>query len=81
MACGTPVIALRAGGALETIVEGVTGEFFDQQTVESLQNDLEHYNTRVYYSEKIREHALKFDNLVFQKKIKVFVESKYENRT
>lgn len=35
-AAGKPVIAYRAGGALETVVEGKTGFFFDQQTAGSL---------------------------------------------
>ncbi len=35
-ACGTPVVAYRRGGALETIVENETGVFFDSQTEESL---------------------------------------------
>jgi len=29
-ACGTPVLARRAGGALDTVIEGVTGAFFDE---------------------------------------------------
>ncbi len=35
-ACGLPVLAFRAGGALDTVVEGATGAFFDAQTPESL---------------------------------------------
>jgi len=35
-ASGRPVIAYRAGGALETILENQTGVFFDDQSVESL---------------------------------------------
>jgi glycosyltransferase involved in cell wall biosynthesis len=35
-AAGKPVIAFRAGGALETVIEGVTGLFFDEQTPEAL---------------------------------------------
>lgn len=36
LACGTPVVARRAGGALDFIREGQTGAFFDQPTPESL---------------------------------------------
>jgi glycosyltransferase involved in cell wall biosynthesis len=36
MAHGKPVLALRRGGALETVVEGVTGEFFDDPIPEAL---------------------------------------------
>ena len=35
-ACGKPVIAFAAGGALDSIVEGVTGEFFRKPTAQSL---------------------------------------------
>ncbi len=35
MASGAPVIAYRAGGALDTVAEGVSGVFFDEATVES----------------------------------------------
>ncbi len=35
-ACGLPVAAFRAGGALDTVVDGVTGALFDEPTPESL---------------------------------------------
>jgi glycosyltransferase involved in cell wall biosynthesis len=35
-ACGLPVVARRAGGALESVVDGVTGAFFDEDSVEGL---------------------------------------------
>lgn len=35
-ACGCPVVAFRAGGALDTIVDGVNGVFFDKQGVDDL---------------------------------------------
>lgn len=77
-ACGTPVIAYRAGGALETVKEGITGEFFDQQTSESLKKVIEHFDTSMYRSEVIREHALQYDKKIFQERIKNFVEEKYK---
>ena len=40
MAAGKPVLALRDGGALETIIEGKTGEFFDAPIIELLVNIL-----------------------------------------
>jgi glycosyltransferase involved in cell wall biosynthesis len=76
--CGTPVIAYRAGGALELVKEGVTGEYFDQQTPESLKQKLLHFDPAQYQSQTIREFAKQFDKLVFQKKIKEFVENKYQ---
>src|SRR5439155_13122829 len=35
-ACGTPVIAFGRGGATETVVDGVSGLFFNEQTADSL---------------------------------------------
>jgi glycosyltransferase involved in cell wall biosynthesis len=53
-ASGRPVIAYRAGGALETVVEGRTGWFFDAQTPESLMPVLE----RVAVDMSLRAHDL-----------------------
>ena len=36
MSCGTPVIAAKNSGARESVKEGITGEFFDKPTKESL---------------------------------------------
>lgn len=35
-ACGLPVVAFRAGGALDTVIDGETGAFFDVQTPEAV---------------------------------------------
>jgi glycosyltransferase involved in cell wall biosynthesis len=75
--CGTPVIAFRAGGVLETIKEGITGEFFDRQSAESLKKVLKDFDPAKYNPHIIREHAQKFDKKIFQEKIKQFVEEKY----
>jgi len=45
-ASGRPVLALRAGGALETIRENSTGIFFNEQTAESLIEAVETFETR-----------------------------------
>jgi glycosyltransferase involved in cell wall biosynthesis len=77
-ACGTPVIAYRAGGSLETIIEGETGEFFDKQTVESLEIVLKNFNSSKYDRLKIRTNGLKFDKKIFQKNIKGFIEQRFQ---
>src|SRR5258708_433554 len=79
-ACGTPVIAYGKGGALETIKEGITGEFFSEQTKESLVEKLKSFNDEKYNAQTIRENALQYDKKNFQRKIKDFVEGKYANR-
>jgi glycosyltransferase involved in cell wall biosynthesis len=42
-ACGTPVIAYGKGGALETVIDGKTGVFFRDQTVDSIREALERF--------------------------------------
>lgn len=74
MASGRPVIAYGEGGALESVVAGVTGEFFAEQTVESLVAVLKNFDAAKYDPQKIRAHAMKFDVEIFKEKIKEIVE-------
>jgi glycosyltransferase involved in cell wall biosynthesis len=57
MACGRPVIAFAGGGALETVVAGRTGEFFDRQTPESLAAAVRAFDPSAYDPAAIRSHA------------------------
>lgn len=77
MACGKPVLAFGSGGALETVIPGVTGELFYEPTVDSLEAAMAKMllNKHLYSPRKIREHAEKFDRSVFEKKIKQFVKN------
>lgn len=72
-AAGTPVIAYRAGGALDTVVEGITGEFFDKQTVQSLSSVLKSFNYKLYNRTDLLENAQKFSNDNFHKRVKEIV--------
>ncbi|MEX1052136.1 MAG: glycosyltransferase [Patescibacteria group bacterium] len=74
MASGRPVVAYGEGGALESVVPGVTGEFFAEQTVESLVEVLKNFNPAKYDSQKIREHAMRFDVEHFKQRIRGIVE-------
>ncbi len=78
MAAGRPVIAFKKGGATETIVEGVTGEFFDQQTEASLLKTVRAFRFDAYDPKRIQEHAKKFSTERFKKEIKEYVDRKYE---
>lgn len=73
MAAGRPVIAYGKGGALETVVNGQTGEFFDEQTWESLAYHLLHFKPENFQPELIRAHAQKFNTQRFEKEIKDYV--------
>jgi glycosyltransferase involved in cell wall biosynthesis len=59
MASGRPVLAYRKGGALETVLEGVTGMFFDEQTPQSLMDAVHRFeeSESVFSSEQITMYA------------------------
>ncbi len=65
MASGRPVLAYRGGGTVETVVDGVTGAFFDDQTVESLVTALKTFDPSRYDPTACRAQAQKFDIHVF----------------
>ncbi len=75
-ASGRPVIAYGEGGALASVVEGVTGEFFTQQTVESMSEVLATFDEQHYDPQTIRNHALEFDMPRFRRRILQFIEAK-----
>jgi glycosyltransferase involved in cell wall biosynthesis len=75
-ASGRPVIAYGAGGALASVIDGVTGAFFYEQTVESLVNVLTSFNEKIYDPRVIRNHALEFDTPRFHRRILQFIEAK-----
>ena len=65
MALGTPVVAFRAGGALDSVVEGTTGIFFDEPAVDSLRQALEKVDGRGWDRAAIRAHAAAFSRARF----------------
>jgi len=75
MAAGTPVIAYRAGGALDYVIPGITGEFFDEQTAESLAVVLKKFDAHDYASGDIKRSAEKFSIDNFNKSVTKFIKS------
>jgi glycosyltransferase involved in cell wall biosynthesis len=82
MSFGKPVLAYRKGGALETVVEGVTGEFFDDPIPEILADGVRRIknNCNNYNVERIKEQAKKFSREKFERNIKEFIEHISEQR-
>ncbi|MBN1939781.1 MAG: glycosyltransferase [Candidatus Aminicenantes bacterium] len=68
-ACGTPVIALGRGGAVETVVPGVTGLHFDEPTPLSLAAALDKCRGMTFNKASLRAHALGFSRDVFREKM------------
>ncbi|MBA3878048.1 MAG: glycosyl transferase [Anaerolinea sp.] len=66
MAAGTPVVAFAAGGALETVVDGVTGVFFDRPEIDSVVKAIDRVDGLARDREVIRAHAERFSRRVFR---------------
>jgi glycosyltransferase involved in cell wall biosynthesis len=79
-AAGRPTIAFRGGGALETIVDGETGAFFDESAPESLAALLRNFDAARYDSIRLRAHAERFAPAQFVDRLKAIVERVYESR-
>lgn len=79
MASGCPVIAYGKGGAKETIIEGKTGLFFDEQTPESLKKALRKRSTMKFNHKAIQEHAQQFSEENFHKEMIHFIEKKWKD--
>ena len=78
MAAGRPVIAFNRGGALDTIIDGKTGIFFNEQEWETLADTLIHFKPENFKPEDIRNHALNFDETVFKKNMADLVNKSWE---
>ncbi len=78
MACDTPVIAGNYGGTAESVVDGVTGILFPEQSVDSIVEAVKRFDVishSMNYPE-IRFHAEKFSRQTFEHKINDYVEEK-----
>jgi glycosyltransferase involved in cell wall biosynthesis len=73
MAAGRPVIAYKGGGAMDYVLPGTTGEFFDAQTVESLAEALSDFDAQRYDPEGLRAHAQTFDVRHFEAQLRSVV--------
>jgi len=77
MACGTPVIALNEGGTAETVVDGLNGVHFQEQTTHSICQAVEKFESLDFTPKDVRETALKYT--YFKENFKKFVEDKCKN--
>lgn len=79
MGHGTPVIAHNSGGPRESIVEGKTGLFFDDLTIESLEAAILKLKSQKFDHKKIYNHAKTFGEERFEKEIKAVVAEVLQN--
>lgn len=68
--CCTPVIAYKKGGYLETVIDGKTGMFFNDQTVDSLKNAIIDFENS----------GIKFNETDFMNNVSSFSASNFRNK-
>ena len=76
MACGCPVVAFAGGGALETVQEGVSGVFFESQSVKAIVQAIERFEAKSWPVEQVSSGVEKFSRETFKNKIKQFIDTK-----
>lgn len=74
-AFGKPVVAFRGGGALDIVKEGKTGEFFDEQSVDSLVKVLKNFDSTRYNTLLCRKNSERFTYNEFEKKFKELIKT------
>lgn len=76
MAAGTPVIAFRAGGALDYVIEGKTGLFFSKPSASALAETLKKFKPEDFDHEVIAKFAEQFSTTRFESEVKEFLKKK-----
>jgi len=74
-ASGRPAIALARGGACDTVIDGVTGVLFAEQTVDGLIAALQRFEHLTFSPETIVAHARRFSRGRFLGEMRTFIES------
>lgn len=78
MSCGRPVIAYGKGGARETVVPGVTGVLFEEQSWNVLFEIIESFDPTAWNPETIRAHAQMCATSVFETRMRQIAEEEYQ---
>jgi glycosyltransferase involved in cell wall biosynthesis len=73
-ACARPVLAFYAGGSLHTVRQGVTGDFFFDQTADAIVDAVERFDPDRYDATRIRDHAMQRSTERFRAELHAAVE-------
>ncbi len=75
MASGAPVIAYRNGGAAETVIDGVTGHLFQEQTADSLGTAIKEFEEMNFKTDDLLKQAGRFSHQSFAENIQAFIQA------
>lgn len=76
MSCGTPIIALNDGGTAETVIDGITGNYFRKQIKEDIINAVEKFENMTFDYEEISKLSEKYSEIRFKNEFKEFISLK-----
>jgi glycosyltransferase involved in cell wall biosynthesis len=76
-AAGTPVIAYARGGGSESVIEGLTGVLFHEQTAASLSAAIEQAEATEFDSAVLRQNAMRFSAGIFRSTLAQWLASEW----
>ncbi len=76
MASGRPVLALQKGGVCESVIQGLCGDFFEDDTEISLEKALKNFDFNKYKIQDLINQANNFSINDFKYRIKKFINNK-----
>lgn len=71
--CGTPVLALKKGGYLETVTEGVNGVFYSKNSIKNFEEGMRNLTKKDWDPQKLNESVKKFNGDRFKREVEEFV--------
>jgi glycosyltransferase involved in cell wall biosynthesis len=74
-AAGRPVIAFGKGGVLDTVLDGITGVHFHEQTAVALARAITEFDRRRWEPERCRRNAERFDRKRFVEQFRCAVDA------
>lgn len=74
MSAGKPVICYGHGGVSESVQDGITGVFFNRQTVENVAHAIESFETSKFSSDVIKKRAQEFSTTTFNQQIENLIQ-------
>ena len=77
MMCGTPIIAYSKGGIKDTMIDGITGVLYDEQTESSLNSAIKKFEESSFDHKAIAQYASSFSNERFEQEVKTFIDEKW----
>jgi glycosyltransferase involved in cell wall biosynthesis len=75
-ACGCPVIAFGAGGAIETVLDGTNGVLFSEQDFDDIIDAVNRFERMPWSIEQVRSKVETFSREAFQTKIRKFIDER-----